>query len=43
MAARRAPVNTTHTEPAFLRGWRRSPARQPGERGIGDPRALPCL
>src|SRR5437763_11159429 len=29
-------VNTTHTESAFLRGWKRSPARQPGERGIGD-------
>jgi hypothetical protein len=29
-------VNTTRTESAFLRGWKRSPARQPGERGIGD-------
>src|SRR5882672_6701826 len=29
-------VNTTHTESAFLRGWKRSPARQPGERKIGD-------
>jgi hypothetical protein len=29
-------VNTTQTESAFLRGWKRSPARQPGERGIGD-------
>jgi hypothetical protein len=29
-------VKTTHTESAFLRGWKRSPARQPGERGIGD-------
>src|SRR2546430_222703 len=28
-------VNTTHTESAFLRGWKRSPARQPGERVIG--------
>ena len=28
-------VTTTRTEPAFLRGWKRSPARQPGERGIG--------
>src|SRR5690242_12029431 len=28
-------VNTTHTESAFLRGWKRSPAPQPGERGIG--------
>src|SRR4249919_3158440 len=27
-------VNTTQTESAFLRGWKRSPARQPGERGI---------
>src|SRR6476660_4149275 len=27
-------VNTTRTESAFLRGWKRSPARQPGERGI---------
>jgi len=29
-------VNTAHTESAFLRGWKRSPARQPGERGISD-------
>ena len=28
-------VNTTRTESAFLRGWKRSPAPQPGERGIG--------
>src|SRR5689334_23477537 len=28
-------VTTTRTESAFLRGWKRSPARQPGERGIG--------
>src|SRR6266568_4966841 len=27
-------VKTNHTESAFLRGWKRSPARQPGERGI---------
>jgi hypothetical protein len=29
------PVTTTRTESAFLRGWKRSPARQPGERVIG--------
>src|SRR5215472_14186688 len=29
-------VNTTYTESAFLRGRKRSPARQPGEREIGD-------
>src|SRR6185437_16517238 len=28
-------VTTARTESAFLRGWKRSPARQPGERGIG--------
>jgi hypothetical protein len=28
-------VTTTYTESAFLRGWKRSPARQPGQRGIG--------
>jgi hypothetical protein len=32
-------VTTTHTDPAFLRGWKRSPARQPGERGNGARRA----
>ena len=36
-------VNTTHTESAFLRGWKRSPARQPGERGIGVMRTLKGL
>src|SRR5437660_5890032 len=32
-------VNTTRTGSAFPRGWKRSPARQPGEREIGDPAA----
>jgi hypothetical protein len=34
MAARRA-LSIRPTESAFLRGWKRPPAPQPGERGIG--------